>query len=239
MKPNQHQNLTWSGSFFGDGLDLEHYEILMMQYVPAKDRKIESELMTTKWFDYRLMHPAQATYYFYRKYKDAYREYYRKAINHEAAAFVKPTKQHDFLLSREAMSFWRLRQAVDALGIRYEFFLTFAFEQLRIVVNGRPLPPRPGQLKSDKILTDAYIAWQGMCDSSLQIACSPYFTASQYIHAQMQVDYENFILEQIKKRRVPHFALSACLYLYDAVRIEAVIEAFDDGLIQNAIEHAI
>nr|DAF70265.1 MAG TPA: hypothetical protein [Caudoviricetes sp.] len=23
--------------------------------------------MTTKWFDYRLMHPMQATYYFFRK----------------------------------------------------------------------------------------------------------------------------------------------------------------------------
>src|SRR5690606_1370421 len=122
VTPNQHQYLNWTGGLFGDGLDLEHYEIMMMQYVPAKDRKIEAELMTTKWFDYRLMHPVQATYYFYRQYKDAYREYYRRAINYEAAAFVKPTKQHDFLLSREAMSFWRLRQAVDALGIRYDFF---------------------------------------------------------------------------------------------------------------------
>lgn len=240
MKPNHQNNAEWSGHFFGSGLDLKHYEILMMKRIPAKERKIEADLMTTKWFDYRLMHPMEATYYFLRKYKEAYRDFYRKAINHEAAPFVKPIKQHDFLESREVLSFWRLRQAIDALGMRYEFFLNFAFNRCRkIIANGRPLPPRPTQLKSEEMLTDAYVAWQAHCDATLQIACSPYFTVANYINSQMQIDYEEFIVQQIKRRRVPHFSLSACLYLYDALRIETALNCFDTYVVQDAMNHAI
>lgn len=239
MKPLHSDNLGWSGHFYGSGLDLEHYEVLMVQYVPAKDRKIETQLMASKWFDYRLMHPMEATYYFFHKYKEAYRNFYRKAINFEAAQFVKPIKERDFLLSREAMSFWRLRQAVDALGMRYEFFLNYAFDQKRILANGRPLPPRPAQLKTEEILTNAYLAWEDLCKGSLQIACSPIFTAAQYTHAAMQVAYEDFIVAQIKQRRVPQYALSTCLYLYDAIRIERALLEFDEQTVRMAIDHVM
>lgn len=239
MKPLHSDNLGWSGHFYGSGLDLEHYEILMVQYVPAKDRKLETQLMETKWFDYRLMHPMEATYYFFQKYKDAYRNFYRKAINHEAAQFVKPVKERDFLQSREAMQFLRLRQAIDALGMRYEFFLNYAFDKKRILANGRPLPPRPAQLKNEEILTDAYLAWEDLCKGSLQIACSPHFTASQYRQSSMQVAYENFIVDQIKCRRVPHYALSTCLYMYDAIRIERALEEFDEQTVRSAVDYTL
>ena len=62
--------LDWAGHFYGDGLDLEHYEILTVQYIPKKERAAETHLMTTKWFDYRLMHPMKANYYFFRLYKN-------------------------------------------------------------------------------------------------------------------------------------------------------------------------
>ncbi len=240
------QYLEWAGNFFGGGLDFEHYEILMIQYVPKKDRKIETQLMTTKWFDYRLMHPMMATYYFYKLYKVAYQNFFRKAIDHEAAEFVRPIKvnpkthQEDFLLSREAMTFWRLRQAVDALGMRYDFFLNYAFEHcFRVLAGGKVMAPRPAHLKSEDMLANAYIAWEAICDSTLQIACSPYFTASHYVHSSMQQDYEDFIVKQIQRRRVPYYSLSACLYLYDAIRIEKALFVFDEFVIQNAIEHAI
>lgn len=61
--------------------------------------------------------------YLLSAFQNEYRNFYRKAIDHKAAEFVKPIKERDFLLSREALSFWRLRQAVDALGMRYDFYL--------------------------------------------------------------------------------------------------------------------
>lgn len=229
--------LDWAEHFFGDGLDLEHYEILMMQRIPKKERKSETHLMTTKWFDYRLMHPMQATYYFFRLYKDEYRNFYRKAIDHNAADFVLPTKERDFILSREALSFWRLRQAADAFGIRYDFFLKIAFDKcFKIISNGRPLPPRPMHLKTDELLFQIQVAWEELCQASLQIAKSRYFTASNFHNSAMQRDYEDFIIEQVRMRQRPHYALGTCLYRYEALRIEKAMECFDEITLVNAIK---
>lgn len=228
--------LNWAGHFYGNDLDLEHYEILTVQYIPKKERKVETQLMTTKWFDYRLMHPMQATYYFFRQFKSEYRNFYRKAIDHKAADFVKPIKEQDFLLSREALSFWRLRQAVDALGMRYDFFLKTAFDKcFKVIANGRPLPPRPAQLKKEELLIDVYHEWESLCGASLQIAKSPYFTASCFHNSAMQLDYEEYIVNQVRKRQAQHYALGTCIYRYDALRLEKAIEAFDISIINLAI----
>ncbi|ENV24031.1 hypothetical protein SAMN02799632_03429 [Acinetobacter pittii] len=34
--------LDWAGHFYGNDLDLEHYEILTIQYIPKKERKLET-----------------------------------------------------------------------------------------------------------------------------------------------------------------------------------------------------
>lgn len=232
--------LDWAGHFYGNDLDLEHYEILTIQYIPKKERKLETQLMTTKWFDYRLMHPMQATYYFFRLFKNEYRNFYRKAIDHKAAEFVKPIKERDFLLSREALSFWRLRQAIDALGMRYDFYLKTAFDKcFKVIANGRPLPPRPAQLKKEELLIEVFHGWESYCQASLQIAKSPYFTATLFHNSPMQVDYEDFIVKQVRMRQVQHYALGTCIYRYDALRIEKALESFDISIINQAIKSSI
>lgn len=210
--------LNWADHFYGDGLDFEHYEILMVQHIPKKERKLETQLMTTKWFDYRLMHPMMATYYFFRLYRNEYRNFYRKAIDHLAADFVRPIKEQDFLLSREAMSFYRLRQTVDALGMRYDFFLSVAFDKcFKVIANGRPLPPRPAQLKKEDLALEVYQEWLLVCKANLQIAKSPYFTTTHFQNTPSQCAYEDFIVKQIQIRERPHYALGSCLYRFEAL----------------------
>lgn len=229
--------LHWSGNYFGSKFKPDHFEALTIQHIPKKELVCESQLMQTKWFDYRLMHPMHATYYFIKLYHEAYRDFCRRSMNHEAAAYVRCIKEPDFLDCREKLSFWRLRQAIDALGMRYDFFLRFAMKWIhRMIGAGKVYPPRPSMLsKNADLLGAAMLAWDELCCASLQFASSPYFRVSNYVQCQCQKAHQTFVIGQIKRRRIPHYSLHAALYLYDIVSIEAAIENFGEQTVSRAI----
>jgi hypothetical protein len=228
----------WLGNFFGGSLDFLNYEVLTIQHIPAKDLAKEPTLMQSKWFDYRRLHPMQATYLFMRRYNDAYRAFHRMAVNADAAPFVRAIKGHDFLEAKEKMSFWRLRQRCDELGMRYEFFLGFAMRWMhRLVGDGRVLAPRPSMLlNNQELLTDAMLAWEEQCETALQVARDPYFRVSNFMGHDTQRAHEQFVIEQIKRRKVPHYSLHAAIYLFDAVRVEEALRHFDVSVIDRAIK---
>lgn len=235
--------LNWVGEFYNDNLAFDHYEILMINKIPKKERKIETELMTTKWFDYRLMHPMYASYYFFDLYVKEFQAFWAKAINFEAAPFITPFKgeaRKDFLKAREGLSIWRLRQKADMLGIRYDFFLKTAFNKIhRMQAGGRVVPPRPSMFNSEDLLAEIHLEWLAMCKASLQIACSPYFYVSNFNHSLIQRDHEKFVMDQVAQRSVPHYSLASCLHQYEVVRIESALQRFDEQTVQMAIKHSI
>lgn len=235
--------LNWTGEFYNDNLAFDHYEILTINHVPPKERKIETELMTTKWFDYRLMHPMYATYYFYHLFVKEYQAFIAKHINFESAPFIFPFKgdaRRDFLRATEKLSIWRLRQKADMLGIRYDFFLKTAFNKIyRMIAGGRVVPPRPAMLGKEDLLAEIHNEWSDMCKASLQIACSPYFHVSNFDNSLIQRDHERFVLSQVAQRSVPYYSLSACLHDYEVISIEAALQSFDQQTVDLAINHSI
>jgi hypothetical protein len=237
------EHLAWLPSFFNDNLAFDHYEILTVNKVPLKDRKKESELMASKWFDYRLMHPMMATYYFYHLYVQEFQAFLAKTVNRDTATFIFPFKgeaRFDFLKAREALSIWRLRQQADLLGIRYEFFLKTAFNKMyRMIANGRVVPPRPAMFNKVEFLSEIHIEWEAMCKAVIQFACSPYFTVSCFENSLMQLDYESYMVRQVWSRRIPYYSLSACLHKYEAIRIERAFKEFDPQTIQLAINESV
>lgn len=230
---------AWLGNFFGGNLGFLNYEVLTIQHINHKEARIEPELMTTKWFDYRRLHPMQATYYFVKCYNDAYREFYRKAVNADAAPFVRSIKDHNFLDAKEKMTFWRLRQNCDKVGLPYDFFLRFAMNRHHRTVgadDGKVYAPRPTAfVKNEELFADAMIAWEDACAASLRIACDPYYRTSNYTGGRDQQAHEAFVIGQIKRRGVPHYALHAALYLFDVVRIEEALRQFDAHVVNAAI----
>ncbi len=237
------EHLEWMGEFYNDNLAFDHYEILMINHIPLKDRKVETELMTTKWFDYRLMHPMYATFHFFDLFVKEYQAYIAKNINIESAPFIYPFKgeaKRNFLKAKEGLTIWRLRQKADMLGIRYDFFLKVAFNKIYTMkAGGRVVPPRPSQLSSEDLLAEILLSWQAMCKAGLQIACSPYFRVSNFNHSLIQRDHERFALAQVAQRSVPHYSLACCLYEFEVVRIEAAMQQFDQHTLSMAINHSI
>lgn len=231
-------SLFFAGNYFGSRLNHDHYEILTVQHIPRKERDGESALMDKKWFDYRLMHPMQATYYLVHLYREAYRDFVRRSMNYEAAPYSQAIKERDFVLAREKLSFWRLRRTIDQLGMRYDFFLRFAMSYLhKMIGNGKVYPPRPSMLMKEELLGEALAAWEDMCESSLQFAQSPSYRVSQFNQCFRadQKAHEQFVIGQIKKRRVPRYSLHAAIYLYDVVSIEAALQAFDVQTVEGAL----
>lgn len=230
----------WSCNFYGDGFPHAVYEALTVQYVPKKERQGESMLMQSKWFDYRLMHPMQATYYFMELYDQAYKNFFRKAISMEKAPFVRVIKEKDFLLSRERLSFWRLRRLADQLGMRYDFFLTFAMShKYRMMAGGRVIPPRPSQIYSDELVDDALLAWEELGQSRTQFAQDEYFKIANFNGDIVQKDYEQSIMKAIGLKRAPQYALSVAIYAENAVRIESALQHFPQSVVSEAISLAM
>ncbi len=235
--------LEWTGEFYCDNLAFDHYEILMINGIPFKERKCEAELMTTKWFDYRLMHPMYATYYFYHLYVKEFQAFWRKAINYESADFIYPFKgdgRLDFMKAKEKLSIWRLRQKADWLGIRYDFFLKTAFNKIhRMQAGGRIVPPRPAMFNNADLLAIIVNEWSAMCKASLQIACSPYFQVSNFNNSLIQRDHESFVMNQVAQRSIPYYSLSHCLHEREVIRIESALQRFDQNMVQLAINESL
>lgn len=232
---------TWLGNFYGGNLGFLNYEILTIQHIPHADLKREVGLMDAKWFDYRRLHPMQATYYLVRCYNDAYQAFVRKAIDAAKAPFMRGIKDHDFLNSKEKMTFWRLRQNLDQYGLPYDFFLTFAMGwHYRTVANGKIYAPRPNHfVKNEELFADAILAWEEQCKTSLRISSDPYYRASNFTGSKDQIAHEAFVIGQIKQRRLPQYSLHAAMYLFDVVRIEEALRQFDQRIVDSAIQEVV
>lgn len=228
----------WCGPYYGSDTSFQDLEILTVQHIPAKIRKGEAELMQTKWFDYRQMHPMLATLYFMECYKVAYRDFTRAAVNADTADFVKPIKGDSFLEAREKLSFWRLRQLVDGLGIRYDFFLAEAMRWYVTECFRREslYPPRPGHIATNEdLLTTVMIAWDEEKATRLQFAQDETFKTANFDGSDHQVAYEKFVIEQIQNRQHKRFALSSYIYTHDMLRVEVAIKHFGADLVNDAL----
>lgn len=234
------QRPKWLGGFVGGNLGSLNYEVFTVQNLPYKEIKLEKELMSVKWFDYRQLAHLQATYYFVKCYTEAYRAFVRRALDSERAAYYQPFGTADILKSKDLKTVTRLRQMVDGLGMRYDFFMTFAMnKQHRMMGEGKIYAPRPGHiLNNEELIASAVLAWEEQCEVAMQFAKDPMYRVENFGNTAAnayQLEHEAFVIAQIDKRRHKHYALSAALYRYGVIRVEEAIRHFGAGLVSEAI----
>ncbi|GAA0353159.1 hypothetical protein L9H26_19195 [Morganella psychrotolerans] len=182
--------LSWSG------LDKDTW---VAENVGLSRVKAEAELFHSKWFDYRHLHPMDATILFAEAYKKEYaaimgshgREDYRKA------PFKTGLKRVPFIrLSKTNItSLWKARQKADELGVEYGYFIS-SILSIAAKREWRELP-RPQHLWQDDLLeifTDKHNRRKGTrLDGSLM----DYFTTSMYSGDEIQKAHRKYILAQI------------------------------------------
>lgn len=227
----------WLGYFYGHDLSFLDAEVLMMHKISDPLIKKESALMRTKWFDCRRMHPTKATYYLAHCYNKAYQDC-MKVMHDRSGQFMRGFKGLNFLDSAERLSFWRLRQTIDATGVRYDFFLRHAMNWH--IEAGWIRPPRPQHINANAdMASDILLAWEEECATRIQFPKDPRYKAHNYMGHQDQIDWENWLVQQLKQRRHPQYALHAALYVEDALRIERALMEFDERVVTKAIDETI
>ena len=118
------------GPYYASEIDFNTAEILAIQHIDRKLLAKETTLYQYKWFDYRPLHPTQATYLMAHYYNLSYGDFMSVCFDHRKK-FMVGFKGKDFMNAREKKSFWKLRQKIDELGIRYDFFMREAMKVLQ------------------------------------------------------------------------------------------------------------
>lgn len=224
----------WLERFYGHDLSLYELEVLSIQHIPRAEMQGEAALLNTKWFDYTRIHPMKATYYFVDCYDKAYGEFMRRALDMNKR-HMSSFKGKDFLKHRERMSYWNLRRMCDSFGVRYDFFLR---EAMNWCINqGWIYPPRPSHiLKNEAMITDVMILWEEELANSLQVPKDDWFRTQRFAGCSNQLRFEEFVVNQIKMRRLPQYSLSASLYIYDTLRVERAIQEFGADMVGESIK---
>lgn len=182
--------LSWTG------LDKDAW---VVENVGLSRAKNEAELFQCKWFDYRHLHPMDATILFAEAYKKEYaaimgshgREDYR------VSPFKTGLKRVPFIRLSKAniTSLWKARQKADELGVEYGYFIS-SILSIAAKREWRELP-RPQHLWQDDLLeifTDKHNRRKGTrLDGSLM----DYFTTSMYSGDEIQKAHRKYILAQI------------------------------------------
>lgn len=213
-------------------------ELLALTKVQPIYRQREADLFQRKWFDYRHLHPVQATYLFAECYQEAMKKAYienkDKASAEDAIAF----KGDIFtgVQAHELTSIWRARQMLDALGLRYEFALRYAVRRFSDI--GWRIFPRPNQLYGEEFLLDARDAWHIECEASLQIPLHERFQMAHFIGHSDQLAYQAWLIEQIKKRPVQYTALARAINA-GVFSKELALRHFTSSVCKKAFERIV
>jgi hypothetical protein len=222
------------GEFFGYDLTWLECEAIHIANIEPKFRKRESALFRTRWFDYRNMHPVLATYYCVHEYNNAYR-HIMSQMKDRRWKYANGFKGEDFMATRELKSFWRLRQMIDSIGMRYDFFMRHGMNWY--LSAGWIQAPRPAHLlKNEEMIVEVGMKWEEELAAKIQFCRERRYKVANFVGHEDQIAYERFLIEQIKLRAHPHYALSAALYECKNLRIERAMEHFEQEVIQRAIE---
>lgn len=227
----------WLEPHFGMDKSLEECETLFLSSFTPIQRVSESALFSSKWFDYRRLHPLQADYYLAECYRQKAQSWIRKTEDYKSK---KLGLKRDFLESREAVSINQLRRLADSIGVEYKAFLGALEVGLRVMgkLEGKYYP-RPSlfvYLAQDKevlnlIKTDF---WQG---DETYYAKDPFFQSGQFISDPSQIFYEDYLCGRIHTQVTPFqkaMLLKTSMYKNNTIRLTRALQEFGLGVVKEA-----
>lgn len=166
----------------------------------AKKECDERVLFETKWFDYRPLPPEVATLVFMlewavrmKEYKDdmGYSRYlnFLRSFDNFKLSYLRTNKRFK--------TFTKLRQYADKHGIRYDHFWYWAFEAHNDLGFTKTFDEVFLNKKILKRVMDKNKEYE---QAHIKFSESKLFEAENYKKFQVQKDYYEYILRQVKKR---------------------------------------
>jgi hypothetical protein len=183
--------------FEGSQLTRAELEVRGLRLDPIH-REGEATLMLSRWFDYRGMHPAAATYLYAHLYKLQTHRFYAQNVDIRTVEDARAFFPDDIFMSRDLTSMWLARRAADGLGLPYPFVLQFAQE--RFINRLQHNFPRPNQLYGEEIERDLMEAWNARIATQLTYSKEPRYQAAAWRRTMDQAQHLQFVFSQILQR---------------------------------------
>lgn len=224
-------------SSVGLALTPQRYDALTVEHIPAKYWARESELYKGKWWDYRIMHPLQATYHFVQAYRAAYKVAYARRTDSEAAKWIRVFQHDDFLEGAPSTrtALWLARQQADEIGCPYTFFCNRAMHYAER--RDWAMLPRPQAMYSTRPMyqSDLTIAqyverqWQERCRVEIMHAESDFYRVENFVNNVHQRQHQRMLIERV--RHLPQRVTLIGSFVYDQRLLleEFVCELLPDG----------
>lgn len=224
------------GEFPGFDLSDDKCEELLVRYIDrAQYGEVESDLYSTKWFDYRRLHPIKASYLYTSAYFKAYSLEMKVRFDVNRGEYMRPVKGYKddmfaIKAARHYSALWKGRQAADSLGTPYDFYcrtiMRWAEEN-----NWRHLP-RPEHMYSTKVKDVVAERWSEEISTKLIFPQDPYYHAANYNGCDQQDVFHRYIEQAVERRQKKALILSQVIDKY--IPKSNAIEIFGSALIEEA-----
>lgn len=209
---NQYSNLV--------NKDVSFLDQWVKENVGLSLTKSELDLFSTKWFDYRNLHPLLSTCLFCETYKKIYSNIMLKhgRDDYQVAKYRTGLKQLPYIQLQKAniTGLWKARQMADSFCVSYEYFITtiMSIACKREWVN----LPRPAHLRDAVLIELFQNKLTARQKTSLITSDLDYFKLNDntYPHiTTLQQQHLNFVLEQIENRSPlnRHFSIFTAIHL--------------------------
>lgn len=208
---------------------------LAIRFIPIKLLQEEAALNETKFWDYRFMHPSQATQAFAEAYGAALKRAVSRRTDLWRGLMMKGLKKPMVFEqdARNITGFWKARQMADRIGCPYDFYC----EQAMLFADKARMHflPGPQQLYCQTVPERLeglpsmveYIVerWVARIAHSAFYASSDAYLTDNYTEGDEQINYLNYLFGLINRSNCPEGVLVTILEKNQATP-EQVIEAF-------------
>lgn len=223
--------------FIGEGLSQGEYDELAFRFVRPAWLEREVPLFGLKWFDYRQLHPTQATYLYAHHLIEAYKGAYATNVDYTKAIYVVAFPNPDLFKNEQKhiTAIWRGRQCADAMGMPYDVYLKQAY-QLGVRGWGSKNLPRPSQLyNSARIVEPMQAYWEERRQTTPLFAESDHYQNDRYIGTAAQNAHHDYLLE-IAGRRIETRAFVLGTFIFDKMILPEVkaVAKFGADIVERA-----
>lgn len=222
-------------------------DALSLKYIPLNLLQEEAELNNTKFWDYRFLHPAQAT----QVYAECYGAALKRAVSRRTDLWVglnmKGLKKGIIfeLSARSLNGLWRGRQMADRIGCPYDFYCEHAMQfadkaRMTFLPTTSQMYTQtvPERLKGLPSLVEYVVErWVARTSHSAFYAAHDAYLADNYRGGQEQIKYLNWLFSKIKASSYPEGVLCTLMEKGQISR-EQVMFAFPrsgNDLIRRAV----
>lgn len=230
------------GAFPGHAAPAARLEQLLAIHIQRKYFVGAVDTIKTAWWDYRIMSPGRSFMLFAHHRQEMLRAFTagkgmnKKLKDKEGRSLAGVVGRQDAMIwdkgSREITSLWNAKMAADTFGIPYRDFIELSMQLA--LDDGWTRLPQPSQWYNEARLIRVIDAWNEKLSTGFNLAKHPMFHVINYNGSPLQIEYQDWLCEQVSGRKAPVRALVKVLFENPQVTIERATSFFGEEKVSEA-----